>query len=118
VPTAEAKEKAWTTLISDTTVSNRIAEAAAEGFWHPEQLQLTIPYVERYFAEMPRMMRVRHTGQVAERIASAAYPVLAVAPRTRQLAADLLATPGLPTILRRVVTDADDDVRRALEARG
>jgi aminopeptidase N len=118
VPTADAKARAWTTLISDTEVSNRIAQAAAEGFWHPEQLPLTAPYVQRYFAEMPEMMRVRRTGQVAERIALAAYPVLAVEPRTRQLAADLLATPGLSTILRRVVMDADDDVRRALAARG
>jgi aminopeptidase N len=38
-------------------------------------------------------------------------------PRTRRLAAELLARPDLPTILRRVVTDADDDVRRALDAR-
>jgi aminopeptidase N len=116
VPTAEAKAKAWATLISDTDVSNRLAEAAAEGFWHPEQLGLTAPYVPRYFAEMPEMLRVR-TGMSAERIAQRAYPVLAVEPRTRELAADLLAMPGLPTILRRVVTDGDDDVRRALTAR-
>jgi aminopeptidase N len=117
VPTAEAKAKAWATLINDTDVSNRIAEAAAEGFWHPEQLALTAPYVERYFAEMPGMLRVR-TGMSAERIAGVAYPVLAVEPRTRKLAADLLETSDLSAILRRVVTDGDDDVRRALEARG
>jgi aminopeptidase N len=117
VPTAAAKATAWTTLISDTKVSNRIAEAAAEGFWHPEQLQLTHPYVERYFAEMPGMLRIR-TGMSSERIATVAYPVLAIEPRTRELAAELLATSDLSTILRRVVTDGDDDVRRALEARG
>ena len=117
VPTAEAKARAWATLINDTEVSNRLAEAAAEGFWQPEQLDLTAPYVPRYFAEMPAMLQVR-TGMSAERIAQRAYPVLAVEPRTRQLAVDLLATPDVPTILRRVVTDGDDDVRRALEARG
>jgi aminopeptidase N len=66
---------------------------------------------------MPGMLRVR-TGMSAERIAGVAYPVLAVEPRTRKLAADLLATSDLSAILRRVVTDGDDDVRRALEARG
>jgi aminopeptidase N len=117
VPTAEAKAAAWTTLTTDTTVSNRIAEAAAEGFWHPEQLTLTQAYVPRYFAEMPQMLAVR-TATSAERVAQRAYPVLAVEPRTRELAATLLETPGLASILRRVVTDGDDDVRRALAARG
>ena len=117
VPTAAAKATAWATLTSDTEVSNRLAEAAAEGFWHPEQLDLTAPYVSRYFAEMPAMLRVR-TGMSAERIAQRAYPVLAVEPRTRELAAELLAASDVPTILRRVVTDGDDDVRRALAARG
>jgi aminopeptidase N len=117
VPTAEAKAAAWTTLTTDTVVSNRIAEAAAEGFWHPEQLALTQAYVPRYFAEMPQMLAVR-TGMSAERVAQRAYPVLAVEPRTRELAATLLETPGLASILRRVVTDGDDDVRRALAARG
>jgi aminopeptidase N len=116
LPSADAKAAAWTTLTSDTTVSNRIAESAAMGFWQPEQLALTAPYVERYFAEMPAMMTVR-SGYSAERVALTAYPSLAVAPRTRQLAADLLARSDLSPILRRVVTDADDDVRRALESR-
>ena len=116
VPSADAKAAAWATLIADTTVSNRIAESAADGFWQPEQLALMAPYVERYFTEMPEMMGVR-TGFSAERIALRAYPSVVVEPRTRQLAADLLARRDLSPILRRVVTDADDDVRRALDSR-
>jgi aminopeptidase N len=117
VPTAEAKAAAWQTILADTTSSNRIVEAVAAGFWQPEQLTLTEPYTERYFAEVPEMMELR-TGWTAEKVALAAYPSLVVEPRTRQLAAELLARPDVSTILRRVVTDADDDVRRALAARG
>jgi aminopeptidase N len=117
MPSAEAKAAAWATIIHDTTVSNRITESAAAGFWQPEQLALTDPYVERYFADMPVMMELR-SGFSAERVALLAYPSVVVEPRTRQLARELLARPDLATILRRVVTDADDDVRRALEARG
>jgi aminopeptidase N len=116
LPTAGAKAAAWVTATTDTTVSNRIAESVAMGFWQPEQLALTAPYVEKYFAEMPAMMTVR-SGFAAERVALTAYPALAIEPRTRRLAADLLARSGLSTILRRVVVDADDDVRRALESR-
>jgi aminopeptidase N len=117
MPYADAKAAAWATIISDTAVSNRIAESAAAGFWQPEQLAVTEPYVERYFADMPAMMEVR-SGFSAERVALLAYPSVVVEPRTRRLAAELLTRPDLSTILRRVVIDADDDVRRALTARG
>ena len=53
----------------------------------------------------------------AERLASGAYPRLAVSERTRQLAADLLARTDLSAALRRVVLDCDDDMARALAAR-
>jgi aminopeptidase N len=117
LPDAEAKARAWDLIINDTTASNRILEATAHGFWQPEQLELTAGYVSRYFAEMPGMLR-RRTGMSGERVAVVAYPSVAVSARTRELAAELLATPDLSSILRRVVTDGDDDVRRALVARG
>ncbi|PWK49356.1 membrane alanyl aminopeptidase [Actinoplanes xinjiangensis] len=116
-PDAEAKEAAWAAIVGDATLSNRLAERTASGFWQPEQLDLLEPYVKRYFADMPEMMRIRG-GMSAEHIAAMAYPSPAVSDRTRQLAADLLATPGLNQILHRVVQDADDDMRRALLARG
>jgi aminopeptidase N len=72
--------------------------------------------VERYFADMPEMMRIR-SGMSAEKTAAAAYPSLVIDPETRRRAAELLARPDLDPILRRVVQDADDDVRKALAAR-
>ncbi|MCA2217884.1 aminopeptidase N [Jidongwangia harbinensis] len=116
LPSAEAKAYAWDQIIRDTTTSTRLLEHAAAGFWQPEQTALTADYVPRYFAEMPDSMRLR-SGMSAEALALAAYPRFAVAAETRRLAADLLARPELPAILRRVVTDADDDMRRALAAR-
>ncbi|MGW4944550.1 aminopeptidase N [Actinoplanes sp. NPDC004185] len=117
LPDAEAKARAWDLIVNDMSASNRILEATAHGFWQPEQLDLTAGYVARYFAEMPGMLR-RRTGMSGERVAVVAYPSVAVSPRTRELAAELLATPDLSAILRRVVTDGDDDVRRALVAQG
>ena len=117
LPDAGAKARAWELIINDTSASNRILEATAHGFWQPEQLDLTASYVPRYFADLPDMLR-RRTGMSGERVAVAAYPSVVVEARTRELAAELLATPDLPAILRRVVTDGDDDVRRALAARG
>ncbi|MEU4626083.1 aminopeptidase N [Actinoplanes sp. NPDC023801] len=116
-PDAAAKEAAWTAIVGDSTLSNRLAERTASGFWQPEQLELLEPYVERYFTDMPEMLRTR-SGMSAEHIATMAYPSVAVSERTRQLAAALIATPGRNQILRRVVQDSDDDMRRALAARG
>jgi aminopeptidase N len=117
LPSPEAKERAWTMIISDTGTSSRLVEATAGGFWHPEQAALTAAYVPRYFAEMPEMMAVR-SGMGAERVATAAYPRYAVDPGTRRLAAGLLAGDDVHAILRRTVVDEDDDMRRALDARG
>jgi aminopeptidase N len=116
VPDADAKARAWHAIVGDASLSNRLAELTAAGFWQPEQLELLAPYVPRYFAEMPEMMRVR-SGMSAERTAAAAYPSVVVRPETRQLAAELLARDDLDPILRRVVQDADDDLRRALAVR-
>ncbi|HEU4349211.1 MAG TPA: aminopeptidase N [Actinoplanes sp.] len=117
LPLPEAKDRAWGVIIADTSASTRLIEATAGGFWQPEQAVLTADYVPRYFTDMPGMMAVR-SGMGAERVAAAAYPRYAVDTRTRQYAAELLARDDLHAILRRTVVDEDDDLRRALAARG
>jgi aminopeptidase N len=117
LPDPAAKRRAWQAITTDATLSNRLAEANAAGFWQPEQAELTESYVERYFAEMPATSRLR-TAWSADRVAGLAFPRYAVAPRTRELATALLARDDLVPGLRRVVIDADDDLRRALAARG
>ncbi len=116
LPDPVAKDRAWQVITRDTTLSNRLVEANAAGFWQPEQEQLTASYLERYFAEMPAIAH-RRTAFVAARVAQLAYPRYAVRARTRELAAALLARDDLAPGLRRAVTDADDDLRRALVAR-
>ncbi|SCL67674.1 Membrane alanyl aminopeptidase Metallo peptidase. MEROPS family M01 [Micromonospora citrea] len=116
LPDPAAKQAAWEIIVSNTELSNRLVEATAEGFWQPEQAELTSAYVERYFADMPAAARAR-TPWVADRVANLAFPRYAVAQPTREAAAALLARDDLTPGLRRVVTDADDDLRRALVAR-
>ncbi|MFC0532643.1 aminopeptidase N [Phytohabitans kaempferiae] len=117
LPDAAAKERAWRIIAEDTELSNRLVEAHAEGFWQPEQAELTKSYVERYFAEMPAAARLR-TPWSADRVAKRAFPRFAVAKSTRKAAAALLARDDIAPSLRRIVIDADDDLRRALAARG
>ncbi len=116
LPDPAAKRAAWEIVVADTELSNRLVEATAEGFWQPEQAELTAPYVARYVADMPAVARLR-TPWVADRIAGLAFPRYAVAQTTREAVADLLARDDLTPGLRRRVVDADDDLRRALVAR-
>ncbi|MEV2238913.1 aminopeptidase N [Micromonospora sp. NPDC049891] len=116
LPDPAAKQAAWEIIVSNTELSNRLVEATAEGFWQPEQAELTNPYVASYFADMPAAARLR-TPWVADEVAKLAFPRHAVSQPTREAAAALLARDDLTPGLRRVVTDADDDLRRALVAR-
>ncbi|TBL35597.1 aminopeptidase N, partial [Verrucosispora sp. SN26_14.1] len=116
LPDPAAKQAAWEIIVSNTELSNRLVEATAAGFWRPEQAELTAEYVPRYFDDMPAAARLR-TPWVADRVAKLAFPRYAVARSTREAAEALLARDDLTPGLRRVVTDADDDLRRALHAR-
>ena len=61
-PDPEAKAAAWRTIMEDDDLSGRLVTAAAEGLWHPGQVDLMESYVERYFADMPRLAGRRTPG--------------------------------------------------------
>ncbi|MGE5828773.1 MAG: ERAP1-like C-terminal domain-containing protein, partial [Micromonosporaceae bacterium] len=115
-PDAEAKARAWRLILDDTELSNRQLAATAEGFWQPEQGDLTHSYVQRYFVEMPAMAR-RRTRQVALYLVSSGFPMFAVEPATLEAGQALLARDDVSPVLRRVVVDSSDEIRRALAAR-
>ncbi|MEK8109649.1 ERAP1-like C-terminal domain-containing protein [Micromonospora sp. M12] len=73
LPDPAAKQAAWDIIVRDTELSNRLLEATAEGFWQPEQAELTSAYVDRYFAEMPAAAHLR-TPWTADRVAALAFP--------------------------------------------
>ena len=72
-PDAAEKANAWGTLMDDDTRSNRLLFATARGFWRPGSGDLTASYVDRYIADVPAMA-ARRPAQVAERIATLAFP--------------------------------------------
>jgi aminopeptidase N len=115
-PDPAAKAEAWRLIIEDDTLSNRLVMATAEGFWQPSQQELTRPYVDRCFVELPAMA-ARRTPQVVLQIASACFPRYAVEPAVLEAAERMLARPDLKPVLRRVAADRADDLRRALAAR-
>jgi aminopeptidase N len=116
LPDPAAKEAAWTALMTDDERANYELYALAEGFWHPHQLALTEPYVARYFAEIDGTAKLR-SGWVVERLAAMSYPWPAVDDATVELTTELLSSDGLDGRIRRAVTDAGDDLRRAVASR-
>jgi aminopeptidase N len=111
-----AKAAAWDTIVNDGALSARLLVATAQGFWQPEQHELTEPYVPRYFAEMPGSMARRPPGSWSQ-LTLFAFPQFAVSAHTVALAESMLARDDVRPVLRRAVVDSLDDLRRALAAR-
>jgi aminopeptidase N len=114
-PTAEAKAEAWHMLMQDKEASNYHLYAAAEGFWHSAQTELTAPYVPRFFDEIAGTAAFR-SNWLLSTLGVQAFPKTAVEARTVELLHGLLAQ-ELPETLRRSLIDAGDDLQRALRSR-
>ncbi|WP_038841446.1 aminopeptidase N [Salinispora arenicola] len=115
-PDSAAKASAWRTITRDSSVSSYRLWALAEGFWQPEQADLTAPYVPRFFVEAPGLARLRG-DLVLDLLLRFLYPRHAARTETLTAAADLLAREELPVPLRRRMADFTDDLRRAARAR-
>ncbi|WP_344213019.1 aminopeptidase N [Kribbella sancticallisti] len=116
LPTEEAKERAWKLIMTDADAANYDLYAACEGFWNPAQLELTAPYVNRYFEEIAGTEKLR-SGWVVARSASLAFPSYAIDDRVVGLAAALIADESVAAGVRRAVGDGLDDLKRALAVR-
>jgi aminopeptidase N len=116
LPDRQAKEAAWEYLLVDRTPSNYMIEATAQGFWQPEHSALTEPFVQRYFEEIVAATNWR-TPWMAQAVGKGAYPWHPISRETLDRARELLGRDDLQPILRRVLVDETDDVRRSLSAR-
>ncbi|MEU0093605.1 aminopeptidase N [Kribbella sp. NPDC006257] len=110
------KEAAWALLMTKAEVGVNDLYATADGFWHPEQAELTAPYVERFFAEIAATAELRF-GMAVALATGRAFPKFAVDERTVELAEQLIADENVAPSIRRTVADATDDLRRALTVR-
>jgi aminopeptidase N len=115
LPTPEAKAAAWQLITRDTSAGNYELYATCEGFWAPEQHELTAAYVDRYFEEIPASTELR-TGWVVGEMSRLAYPRYAVSAETVDLAEAVMGD-DLATGVRRSIADRTDDLQRALAVR-
>jgi aminopeptidase N len=116
MPDAKVKEEVWQQIVNDRDLTNTELYALTDTFFRRDQVELTSPYVQRYFAEFPATSTFR-TGWLVERTADNVFPRYSVAEDTLALARATLADESVETGVRRAMSDATDDLARALRSR-
>ena len=77
LPDPAVKEEVWESITTDPDLSNYELYALVEAFFRRDQVELTAPYVERYFTDIPGTAKIR-TGWMVERTAELGFPKYAV----------------------------------------
>jgi aminopeptidase N len=116
VPTAAAKAETWRRLTGDEKLPNSLQRALLMGFQHPSQLELTAPYLPRYFDVLDEVWAT-HDSEPAQEFVLFGYPAYHVSATTVDATEAWLAGSGHPGSLRRLVAEGRDGVVRALKAR-
>jgi aminopeptidase N len=113
LPDAEAKEWAWDRFTGKVDVPNYELEAAGSGLWRGGQEQLTEPYVDRYFTDLPATVGVR-SGWVLAEATDFFYPRTSLTESTLERTRSLAADEALVLSVRRRLADQADGLARTL----
>ncbi|HEV7876439.1 MAG TPA: aminopeptidase N [Nocardioides sp.] len=116
LPDAEAKAWAWQRFTGEADVANYELEAAGLGMWRHGQEELTAPYVDRYFADLPGTVEKR-SGWLLADAAAAFFPMTALSEETLAKAQALLDDDTLDLSLRRRLVDDADELAHRLAIR-
>jgi aminopeptidase N len=112
VPDAAAKEAAWQAIVSGT-LPGATFRATVNGFQDPDHPELLSRYAEKFFDAVGEVW-AKWGSDMAQYFASNAYPVTQVSERTVQLTDEYIDRANPPAALRRLLTEGQDSVRRAL----
>jgi aminopeptidase N len=115
IPTPEAKAAAWEKIISGK-LPNATFRATLGGFVEPDQAELLVPYVEKYFAEVGRIWK-EWSGNMAQTFAEVVYPFLIIEQSTIDRTEAYITENKPPAALTRLLSEGRDGVARALRAR-
>ncbi|MQY06346.1 aminopeptidase N [Actinomadura macrotermitis] len=115
IPTAAAKAAAWERIVSGE-LPNAVYRATFGGFVEPDQAELLVPYVDRYFAEVGRVWK-EWSSDMSQTFAEVAYPFLVIEQSTIDRTEAYIAENDPPAALVRLLSEGRDGVARALRAR-
>ena len=116
IPTAQAKEKAFTSVTTEN-LSNTIHAYTCRGFNVALQSELLTPFIDRYFAILIDLWNTKGY-EIAETTATMLFPAFVVTDETLAKAQKWLDVTGkdAPNALRRVITEGRDALARSLRA--
>jgi len=116
-PDAAAKSEAWARIHAEGYGSLHRTRAAMAGFNQAHQATLLAPYVDAFFAAVPRVV-AGHENVFSETYVARLFPAYRVEPEMVARARTLAAAEGdrLPA-LRRLLLEAADDLERAVSCR-
>ncbi|MFF7634334.1 aminopeptidase N [Kitasatospora sp. NPDC008050] len=114
-PTADAKAKAWASVVESDTLTNYVQDAVITGFNVADRRELLAPYVSRYFDALKEVWETR-SHEIAQQIIVGLYPSYQVSPSTLEATDTWLTTADPAPALARLVTESRAGVERALKA--
>ena len=112
IPTAEAKQEAWETMIAgELTIA--MFRAVLTGFADPDQPELLAPYREKYFEVVGDVWR-NWSSAMAQDFVTGVYAVCPISQETVEMTDAYIRAADPPAALRRLLLEGRDDVLRAL----
>ncbi|OKI04645.1 aminopeptidase N [Streptomyces sp. CB02923] len=115
-PSSEVKARAWADVVESDELSNALVEATISGFVQASQRELSAPYAPQYFAAVERVWRERSI-EIGMAVVRGLFPHHQDRQETLDAAdAWLAGHEEAPPALRRLVSEARDDLARALRA--
>ncbi|NKX91880.1 aminopeptidase N [Sanguibacter hominis ATCC BAA-789] len=121
IPTIEAKQAAWSSVVDEEGKPNAIIRATTAGFVTAHDPQLLAPFVETYFASLFPIWDSR-SYHIAEELIEGLFPAVLADDHLRSAAQAWLdahaegAERVAPPALRRLAVEGLADVERALAA--
>ncbi|MGO2659462.1 aminopeptidase N [Mycetocola reblochoni] len=116
LPGAEAKARAWASVVDLDTLPNSQVRSTGLGFLRAHDPEDLAPYVDRYFAEIERLWNER-SYKIAEYIVLGFYPLPLLDDALVEATRSWLSAHPEATALRRLVSEHLAVVERALAAR-
>jgi len=115
IPDPAAKAEAWNQIVGGQ-LANATFRATLSGFADPDAEELLAPYAARYFDVVGGIWR-DWSSDMAQFFTEYAYPSWEITPEVIAATDDYIERADPPTALRRLLTEARDDVARALRCR-
>jgi aminopeptidase N len=112
IPDAAAKAAAWD-RITDPSVPNATFRAALRGFTDLDQDELLAPYAARFFDALPLVWQ-DGASDVAQFFTKVGYPASVISQQAIDDTTRYIATARPAPALARLLTECQDEVRRAL----